>query len=370
MTKTKKRKTHARRDCREVNVINLEESNLPRIREHEAGGEAGLRVLARVNEAKAALTHVLENGYDHWIVTFSGGKDSTSSVVIALETALEHPGEVKRIDVIYADTMIEIPTIHQYALSFLNNLRSLSRLEGLPLYCHVALPAVEQRFWVRLLGRGYPPPHQKFRWCTRRLKIEPIEHRLKRFVQRNRTVIVTGVRFGESKERDRRLMQSCSRGGECGQGLWFQYSSRLEAGYLAPLIDWKDCDVWDFLLFIAPGLGYQTSQLQNIYNGHQTRFGCWMCTVVRQDKAMEQITSVAQWAHLRPLLDFRQRVKELTGRLESRVLRPDGKPGRLALATRQQLLNELLELQTRLGMTIVSSDEILAIQEHWKKEVT
>jgi hypothetical protein len=84
---------------------------------------------------------------------------------------------------------------------------------------------------------------------------------------------------------------------------------------------------------------------------------------------MEKLTSLPQWAHLKPLLDFRHRVKELTGRSESRVLRPDGKPGRLSLATRQQLLNELCELQTKLRMTIVSSDQILAIQEYWK-EVT
>jgi DNA sulfur modification protein DndC len=353
-----------------VNVINLKESNLLRIREHQAGCEAGLRVLTRVNEAKAALTYVLENGYDHWIVTFSGGKDSTCSVVIALETALEHPGEVKRIDVIYADTMIEIPTIHQYALSFLNNLRSLSRLEGLPLYCHVALPAVEQRFWVRLLGRGYPPPHQKFRWCTRRLKIEPIEHRLKRFVQRNRTVIVTGVRFGESKERDRRLMQSCSRGGECGQGLWFQYSSRLEAGYLAPLIDWKDCDVWDFLLFIAPGLGYQTSQLQNIYNGHQTRFGCWMCTVVRQDKAMEKTIAQPEWNHLAPLAEFRKHVWEVTRHAETRLLRKDGQPGRLRHEMRKALLERLLAVQRKVGFELISDEEIRTIKRIWREERT
>jgi DNA sulfur modification protein DndC len=352
----------------EANVINLEESNLPRIREYEAGREAGVRVLARINEAKAALSHMLENGYDHWIVAFSGGKDSTSAVVIALETALEHPGDVQRIDVVYADTMIEIPTIHQYALSFLNSLRSLPRLEGLPLYCHVVRPAVDQRFWVLLLGRGYPPPHQKFRWCTRRLKIDPVEHRLKDFIQPNRTVIVTGVRFGESKQRDNRLMQSCRRGGECGQGLWFQYSSRLQAGYLAPLIDWKDCDVWDFLLFIAPDLGYQTSELARIYNGHQTRFGCWMCTVVKQDKAMEKTIAQPEWSHLAPLAEFRKHVWEATRDAETRLLREDGRPGRLRHEMRKTLLERLLTVQKEVGFQLISTEEIQAIRNTWRKE--
>lgn len=349
-------------------MINLEESSLLRIREHGAGLNAGLRVLTRVNETKAALTHVLENGYDHWIVTFSGGKDSTSTVVIALETALEHCREVKRIDVICADTMIEIPTIHQYALSFLNNLRSLSRLEPLPLYYHVALPAVDQRFWVRLLGKGYPPPHQKFRWCTRRLKIEPVERRLKRFVQPNRTVIVTGVRFGESKHRDRRLLQSCTRGGECGQGLWFQYSSRLKAGYLAPLIDWENCDVWDFLLFIAPGLGYPTGQLHKVYNGRETRFGCWMCTVVRQDKAMEKTVAQPEWSHLTPLAEFRKHVWEVTRPTETRLLRDNGQPGRLRHEIRKALLERLLTVQREVGFDLISAEEIQSIKEIWREE--
>jgi len=330
----------------------------------------GARFLSRLDESEATLQTVISKGYNHWIITFSGGKDSTTTLVIALETALSLSRQVERIDVVYSDTMIEIPVIQQYALSFLEYLKESGRVASLPLHCHVVYPAIEESFWVCLLGKGYPPPHQRFRWCTRRLKIEPVEDALKSFVRPDRTVILTGVRFGESRDRDARLHQSCSRGGECGQGVWFQYSSRLQAAYLAPIVDWNECDVWDFLQFYAPALGYPTNHLEeSVYNGRETRFGCWMCTVVRQDRAMEKITSLPQWAHLRPLLDFRQRVKELTGRLESRVLRPDGKPGRLALATRQQLLNELLELQTRLGMTIVSSDQILAIQEYWK-EVT
>jgi len=347
-------------------VVNLERSI--RIPEHDAALSDGLRVLTRVNEAKAALGRVLENGYHHWIVTFSGGKDSTTAVVIALETALEHLTKVNRIDVIYADTMIEIPTIHEYALAFLEHLRGLPRLKLLPLHCHVVAAAVEQRFWVRLLGKGYPPPHQRFRWCTRRLKIEPVENSLKRFVRHNRTAIVTGVRFGESKERDRRLLQSCGRGGECGQGLWFQYSSRLSAGYLAPLIDWGNCDVWDFLSFIAPRFGYQTAELDNIYNGHETRFGCWMCTVVRQDKAMEKTIAQPEWNHLAPLAEFRKHVWEVTRPTETRLLRDDGQPGRLRHEIRKALLQRLLTVQREVGFDLISAEEIQSIKEIWREE--
>jgi len=349
-------------------VLNLKRTNLLPLIKPEVDSHHGLRVLNRINEAKAALEYVLNKGYDHWIISFSGGKDSTSTVVVTLETALEHLKEVKRIDIIYADTLIEIPPIQQYALTFLHHLLRLSRVELLPLYHHVTLPAIPQRFWVCLLGKGYPPPHQRFRWCTRRLKIEPVENKLRKFIQPNRTVIITGVRFGESKDRDGRLIQSCSRGGECGQGLWFKYSNRLKAGYIAPLIDWNSCDIWDFLLLIAPSWGYLTTDLKNIYNGRETRFGCWMCTVVRQDKTMQKITALPQWTHLKPLLEFRQHVKEITKYRESRVIRPDGRPGKLKLKIRQQLLSELLELQKKLGMALISPEEVKAIKHLWQSE--
>jgi len=344
--------------------------NIERV--HPSGNsEDGLRFMHRLEDSIAAIKAMLERGYTHWIVTFSGGKDSTTTLIVSLEAALVHPGQVERIDVVYSDTKLEIPPIRKFALDFMETIRSMERVARLPIHCHVVYPAVEQRFWVCLLGRGYPPPHQRFRWCTRRLKIEPVEDALKSFVKPGKTLILTGVRFGESRSRDARLHQSCSRGGECGQGVWFEYSPRLQAAYLAPIVEWGECDVWDFLQFHAPTLGYPTRHIEkDVYNGRGTRFGCWMCTVVRQDRTMEKITALPQWSHLKPLLDFRQRVKELAGCPESRVLRPDGKPGRLTLATRRRLLDELLKLQTIVGMEIVSSDEIAVIQQYWEKEVS
>lgn len=351
-------------------MIDLDKSKLlyNYVEELEGRPEQGLRALARVNETKVALNYVLEKRYDHWIITFSGGKDSTATVVASLETALEYHGSLRRIDVIYADTQLEIPTIHKYALSFLNHLCESSRLKELPLHCHTVLPRVENRFWVLLLGKGYPPPHQRFRWCTRRLKIEPVEDKLRRFIQPNRTVIITGVRFGESRNRDNRLTMSCRRGGECGQGLWFQHSNRLKAAYLAPLIDWKDCDVWDYLLLVAPFLGYPTAELDNVYNGRETRFGCWMCTVVRQDRAMEKTIAQPEWNHLAPLAEFRKYVWELTRSIDTRRLRSDGQPGGLKHKVRKELLERLLEVQAEVGIEVIGNDEIHTIKHIWKEE--
>lgn len=327
------------------------------------------RLLERIKETKQVIMNFFYRGYDHWIITFSGGKDSTTVVILALETALQKGLSVQRIDVVYVDTLIEIFVIYQYALKFLDFLRQFERLKALPLFYHIIQPHMEDRFWVCLLGKGYPPPHQRFRWCTQRLKIKPVEAALKAYIQPNRTVILTGVRFGESVARDQRMSLSCRRGGECGQGVWFQYSSRLQAAYLAPIAYWQECDVWDFLNFLAPQWGYPTHHLsREVYNGQNLRFGCWMCTVVSQDRTMERLVSQPQWAHLRPLLEFRGKIIEVTRSVESRLLRPDGKPGRLSLETRRKLLEELLFLQSTLGMTLISDEEVSFIQQLWEDE--
>src|SRR5208337_4460920 len=112
------------------------------------------------------------------------------------------------------------------------------RLSKLPIHCHIVKPKLEDRFWVNVLGKGYPPPHQRFRWCTNRLKIRPCEYGLRKHIIKGKTAIITGVRFGESHSRDQRLNASCVRGGECGQGIWFEKSNRLGVGYLAPIINW------------------------------------------------------------------------------------------------------------------------------------
>jgi len=174
------------------------------------------------------------------------------------------------------------------------------------------------------------------------------------------------VRFGESSSRDNRLNQSCSRGGECGQGLWYQESSRLKAGYLAPIINWPVCDVWDYLIGFASFLGYPTRDLETVYNGHDTRFGCWTCTVVKQDKAMARTIEQDEWAHLHPLYHFRNHLWDSTRDIKTRLLRKDGTKSKLKKPVRRKLLNELLAIQEEVGMTIISKPEIKYIYKLWE----
>ena len=278
--------------------------------------------LSRYNESIEVIKDFTERGYSDWVITFSGGKDSTATLIIALVTALLIQGAVNRIDVFYADTGLETPLTHNFALEFLGFIKNFQRAKNISLKVKIVRLESEESFWACLIGKSYPPPHQKFRWCTKRLKIAPIEKVLKTLKNPSKTFVITGVRFNESKDRNKRLVNSCNRGGECGQGVWFQHSSRLNVGYLTPIIDWSDCEVWYFLNIYAPCLGFTSEKLEpNVNNGRGTRFGCWLCTVGRQYKALKKIISLFRWDYLRPLIEIRKRVIGIAYLPSSRVKR-------------------------------------------------
>lgn len=322
---------------------------------------ASSRVLNRVTESILSLRRLVdEKGLDHWVVMFSGGKDSTTSLLVAIE-AIRQGAAATRLDVVLADTLVEIPTVAQYARQFLDELAVV----GLTINKHLVTPDIEQSFWVCMLGRGYPPPHRNFRWCTTKLKMKPAEVALGHLIQPGRTVFITGVRFGESDARDIRLHAACSRGGECGQGLWFERSGRFGATYAGPISLWRECDVWDFLNYVAPSWGHRTDQLSKLYLFPTMRFGCWTCTVVRRDKAMEGICKTPGGERYLPLVRFRDLLIETAGVAENRVTRPNGAKGRLSLAARRELLTTLLDVQERVGFSLISDAELDLIKKHW-----
>ncbi|WP_082077960.1 phosphoadenosine phosphosulfate reductase domain-containing protein [Thermus filiformis] len=310
-------------------------------------------------DAERILEAVLSQGVDHWILTYSGGKDSTTTTILFLEW-WEKRGRPGEAHLVYADTGLEIPTLHAQAMRFLEAVRRLHA----SLHVHVVKPDVKESFWVNLIGKGYPPPHNRFRWCTARLKIRPMDRLVKSLP--GRKAIVTGVRFGESDARDLRLNLSCSRGGECGQGAYFQNAKRLDALYVAPIAFWRECWVWDYVNLVAPSLGYPTEALEEIYGGRDTRFGCWTCTLVRRDRAMEKV--VADDERYRPLLEFRLWLLDFAKRPENRVKRSNGLPGRLTLAARRRILKRLKEIERHLGTLLLSREEEAMIRSLWKQK--
>jgi DNA sulfur modification protein DndC len=248
--------------------------------------------------------------YQHWAIAFSGVKDSTATVTLVVD--LIEKGQIPKPDsltVLYADTRQELPPLHNAAMALLDNLRERD------FDTRVVLPQMDHRYFVYMLGRGVPPPSNTFRWCTPKLKVMSMERELDALRQERgeKFLMLTGVRIGESAARDQRIAMSCTKdGGECGQGWFQQTSSNAVADTLAPLLHWRVCHVWDWLVQADVELGFPTFDIAEVY-GHDpqddlgetepmnARTGCIGCPLVQEDSALERVLANPKWEYLAPL---------------------------------------------------------------------
>jgi len=332
----------------------------PLVRDEEMLGS-----LVTTMESFAAIA---EEGHSRWVVTYSGGKDSTLLAILAAVFLERNPQIDVRLHVIYSDTLLEIPPLREAADALLAHMKERFRNSLRSARVSIVVPAIRDRFWVKLLGRGYPPPGPRFRWCTHRLKIKPSNDLITE--EGNSSVaVLTGVRYAESQSRMGRLTAMCATGGECGQDYWYARGPKgSNRSYYAPIVHWRTCKVWDFLTFVAPELGWPTLGLFQLYGAQNLRFGCWTCTLVKRDKTMRELVSRPEMSHLKSLSEYRNLVDRVGRDKARRILRPDGKPGPMDLQTRKYLLAELLKLQRQSGRVLISVEEVTAIRQEWRRK--
>lgn len=314
--------------------------------------------------------------YKHWAIAFSGGKDSAATVTLVAHLIEEEKiPKPESLTILYADTRQELPPLHTSALNILEALKH--RLQ--PLFnegcfeTRVVLPELDHRYFVYMLGRGVPPPSNTFRWCTPKLKVMSMERELEalRQARGEKFLMLTGVRIGESAARDQRIAVSCTKdGGECGQG-WFQQStSKAIADTLAPIVHWRVCHVWDWLLRADLELGFSTFEIAQVYgqdvsDGEEplnARTGCMGCPLVQRDAALDRVVAQPDWAYLAPL----QRLRSLYGEIKKPQyrLRKHGEVNKNgALAAKQNRLGPL-HMEARRWMF----EQILGIQNEVNQE--
>lgn len=294
--------------------------------------------------------------HDHWAIAWSGGKDSTT--LLTLVVHLFASGQVprpRRFTVLYADTRMELTPLAIGAAAIVAKLREMG------VDVRVALPALDDRFFVYMFGRGVPPPSNTFRWCTPQIKVEPMEAALRELVAGDggKVLTLTGVRQGESAVRDGRIAMSCGKdGAECGQG-WYQTAlPEALTATLAPILHWRVCHVWDWLMFHAasPEQGrWPVRLLADAYGGDEAeeinaRTGCIGCPLASRDKALEAIIENPYWAYLAPLMKLRPLYREL--KLPPNRLRKPGGETRKdgSLASNQHRMGPLTMDARRMGV--------------------
>lgn len=341
-----------------------------------------------------------------WVIGYSGGKDSTATLQLIWYSLQKLPRDrvKKPVFVIASDTLVETPVIVNHLNSTLDRVAQAAREQGLPIQTHKVSPRIDETFWVNLIGRGYPAPYNKFRWCTDRMKIEPATRFImEQIAEHGEVTLVLGARKSESATRSQ-VMSARRRVGD--------YLSRHcdipSAWVFTPLEDWRTEDVWLYLLNTPAPWGGHNRELVTMYRNAQagecplvvdkntpscgnSRFGCWTCTVVKQDKSMEAMVDGGQeW--LEPLLDFRNFLAETQDPATKHEVREHrrrsgrveywGKEGEKKLiwgpykmSFRRTILRKLLETQQlvrKLGPnpkeTLISVDELHKIRQLWRFE--
>ncbi len=356
--------------------------------------EGSRMTLAESLELTAQSLSAYADRYRHWTVAYSGGKDS-SATVTAVAYLIEQ-GLVPKpesLAVLYADTRLELPPLQESALAVLN------RLKACGIETEIVYPKLDDRFFVYMFGRGVPPPSNTFRWCTSQIKIEPMQAALERQAVslgfgemiwderkarhvywgfgKDKLLTITGVRLGESAARDARIAMSCSRdGAECGQG-WLQQSPKENLNdTLAPLLHWRVCQVWDWLMGWSEfEHGFPTQGIAETYGLNEdgsnsengTRTGCVGCNLASRDTALDTLLLNPRWQYLEPYKRLKPLYAELKRpgnrlrqfeerRKDGSLAANQGRLGPLTMEARYFGIESVLAIQNEINAAARQSD--------------
>lgn len=329
-----------------------------------------------------------------WVVGYSGGKDSTAVLQLVWTALVQLPAEqrIKTVHVISTDTLVENPVVAAWVSHSLEVLASAAATQGLPITPHRLTPAVTDTFWVNLIGRGYPAPRPKFRWCTERLKIKPSNSFIREMVRSHgEAILVLGTRKAESAGRSNRMTALEARR---VRDLLSPNEALPNCLVYSPVESWSNDDVWTYLMQRPNPWGYSNKELLTMYQGASpdgecplvvdastpscgdSRFGCWTCTLVEKDKsmgAMIQNDEEKEW--MLPLLDLRNDLDVADDRHLRDFRRMNGSvqlfhnkpiPGPYTQDARGHWLTRLLEAQRWIranGPDYVRSLELVSLAE-------
>lgn len=282
-----------------------------------------------------------------------------------------------------SDTQVEAPNVAAYVSTSLGKIHQAAQSLNLPLSTKLVSPPPQEGFWGKLIGKGYPPPSRWFRWCTSNMKIKPSRRAIEEITRvHGSVVLLLGTRISESAQRGR-TMQAREINSK-GLNPHHEIPNALVA---TPIADWTTEDVWEYLTNSPCPWGGNHSFLVSLYRqagGGEcpvifdlntpscggSRFGCWTCTVVKEDKSLQGFIRTGE-EHFQPLVDFRNWLIELRDRpgYRSDVKRNQSMgPGPFLPSARQEILDKLLATEKQTGLSLVSDDELRYIQFEWSKE--
>lgn len=341
-----------------------------------------------------------------WMIGYSGGKDSTATVQLVWMAIQKLPEtqRKKAIHIMNTDTLVESPVVSKWVEKSLECMEEYAKASGLPFKPIKLIPDYNNTFWVNLIGRGYPFPRMKYRWCTDRLKIQPVNNFIRnKIAEHGEMILVLGTRKQESSRRNRTMTNLEKKR---VRELLSPNPTMANELVFSPMEDWSDDDVWAFLMQYKNPWGYSNMDLLTMYRGAtadnecpmqldkstpscgKSRFGCWVCTMVEQDKSMEaMIANDEEKLWMTPLLEFRNEFGNEEGDRERRSFRRmkgnlQGNYRKLfhgpyKKEVREEWLRKLLTIQKEINeegpadfkdLELIRIPELQAIRRIWVKE--
>lgn len=358
-----------------------------------------LRIKHIISELKDQ--YLIEDSLRPWIIGFSGGKDSTALLQLVWYALMEIPAESRNrpVHVVCNDTLVENPVIQEYVNSVLLKIEQSAVEQGLPVYVEKTIPRLEDTFWTNVIGRGYPVPNNAFRWCTDKMKIKPTSRFIIEQVAENgEAIILIGTRSSESASRARSIKKHEIRGKRLTK-----HPHHPNTYVYSPIKDLHLEEVWYIINAMSSPWGADNSKLYQIYfdaiaddyecptmvtdKNHsscgQSRFGCWTCTVVKEDKSLTaQVGKGQVW--LKPLLDLRTSMFDERNVSDNRMSKrrngqnavtEDGvNQGNYSPEYRARLLEQVLVAQREMQkhkseIELIGNQELIAIQVIWHKDL-
>ena len=333
-----------------------------------------------------------------WIIGFSGGKDSTVMLQLVWK-ALQNIKKLgfvpyREIYIVCNDTMVENPVITEYVYRVLKKIEKAAVEQDLPIRVIKTIPRLEDSFWVNMIGKGYPAPNNAFRWCTERLKIRPTQRFILEQVDEfGEAVILIGTRSAESASRAKSMKKHSIKGKRLTK-----HPTQPNTFMYAPIRHLSLEQVWYTINTMSSPWGASNEELFQIYSDAsaddyecptvvtdkehkscgQSRFGCWTCTVVKQDKSMSAlIENGLTW--LQPLLKLRNELAEERNIIENRMAqRRNGTNavngmGPYLPKYRASVLLRLLQAQREVQkekphIELITNQELIAIQTIWYRD--
>ncbi|MBC6422702.1 MAG: DNA phosphorothioation system sulfurtransferase DndC [Hormoscilla sp. SP12CHS1] len=375
------------------------------------------RTVAELVEYLEKLTKEIQELYCQddipFVVGWSGGKDSTAVLQLIWKAIAELPKEkrTKTIHVLTNDTLVENPVVSVWVSKSIERMKTAAKEQEMPIKPHLTYPEVKETFWVCLIGKGYPAPRNRFRWCTERLKITPADSFIREMIRNSGEVIlVLGTRKAESFKRAANMAKHRE---WRFRDRFNSNPSRPNSLIYLPIEDWRTDEVWLYLMQWENPWGNNNKDLLAMYQGAtadnecplvvdtstpscgDSRFGCWVCTIVNKDKsmtAMIQNDEEKEW--MQPLLDIRNELdakndhdkrdfRRIYGKVELFERNVDGEisvqpiPGPYTKEWREEWLKKVLTAQVQIrrtapadmqDITLISQEELSEIRRIWLEE--